>query len=201
MDKLFGWGLALWLLSYSVLACSCRPFGDLDIKSYNDVDVIFIGKAIDIQINDATYTKTVTFLVEKNLKGNISSNTLQIETPSNGIICGLTIRKGDSWYMWAYQDETGSYQSWLCTRSISNPTYVTYQPILKRYEKEQKFILKMSRKKGVQKIKSKHIIGKGLLENGLAEGIWKYYNRRGRLLFETTYYKGKKIDEKKYRRK
>lgn len=91
-------------------ACSCMP--DLTLEQqFSMASQIFIGTAINVIDDDVQMVRKIIFRVEKNFKGPPPSNGLiAIFTETMEFACGLEIKQGEKWQIWANRDESNPTQ-------------------------------------------------------------------------------------------
>lgn len=89
----------------SVHCCSCRtdvPFS----TNFNDANYVFIGTAIHSKLNRTALNLRVVFQVEEAFKGPLSvGQNVTINTNIVSAACGVPIRTGERWQIWAYGNE------------------------------------------------------------------------------------------------
>ncbi|UJR11948.1 hypothetical protein I4U23_016126 [Adineta vaga] len=102
---------------------SCSCVGDIPLeKSFADATHVFIGKAIRTAPGTTRNEYRITFLLDKVFKGLIPSNGRIIaSTPYESAACGVSIRAGENWQVWA----TGSddaLQISSCSKTTNETT-------------------------------------------------------------------------------
>lgn len=86
-------------------SCSCRRGTPLS-KRFNEATYVFIGKAIHSKFEHTSSSLKVLFQVEEVFKGSISvDQTIHIHTNMQSAACGVFIRTGERWQIWAYGSE------------------------------------------------------------------------------------------------
>jgi hypothetical protein len=83
----------------STKACSC-PRLPLSTH-FGYADVVFIGRAIKVTVNELNFERKVIFYVHDIFKGKCSARKITITTATQGSLCGLYIGKGEKWQIWA----------------------------------------------------------------------------------------------------
>ena len=133
---------AFMFASHATYACRCAPPPEnVTQTEYDEVSLVFVGIARNVT-NRGAY-KEVRFEVQDMLKGDPRVKEVMLYTPANGAMCGLDIKVGKQWYVWAYlqEDNAGKpiFGSNLCTRSLSVPEGIRANK--RRYDKERTFLL------------------------------------------------------------
>jgi hypothetical protein len=93
-------------------ACTRFEFGVPTTAQFTRAEAVFIGQAIKVEdyLKTEGYLK-VQFKVQKNFKG-ASNPTFAITTPNWRAACGLKIKKGQTWIIYAfYNEESKTFES------------------------------------------------------------------------------------------
>jgi hypothetical protein len=102
----------------STTACSC--VGSLPLSThFGYADIIFNGRAIKVTVDEPNFQRKVIFYVHVIFKGKYSARKITITTGMDGASCGLGIRKGEKWQIWA----TGSgdhFEAHSCSPSTES---------------------------------------------------------------------------------
>lgn len=104
----------LLLVSYDLIACDCESIPKIDKKSVANAEDIFIGKVIKIETND-NHSRKITFQISQRLKID-STAQISVFTGLGGADCGLNIKEGQEWYIFA-SNFNGKAWAGLCSRS------------------------------------------------------------------------------------
>ena len=105
----------LLLLWHAGLACGCitEKISRQELKKYP-----FIVKARIISLSGSSNTgKTCTVIIEEKIKGRISSDTITVNTPSEGM-CGLALENGQNWILTLYPTDSDQFETVACGRSF-----------------------------------------------------------------------------------
>ncbi len=109
--KNFSWLLVLVFVVFAntSLACSTLVFGVPICAEFTQADAVFLGKAIKVEdlTGKADYPdnwKRVHFKVQENFKG-AENPTFSLITNDWRAACGLNIKKGQTWIIYANYDE------------------------------------------------------------------------------------------------
>ncbi len=173
-------------ITISLIACSCRPPGEITYEDYANAGVIFEGVAVNVIVDKENWSKTITFQVTENIKTDQS--TITIETALDGAMCGLNITEGDKWFIWGRKLENGNFGSGICTRSTIIPED-TGAFNMERYEADKKFISELKAKKGKQNFRlADGASASGKIKNGMRCGKWSFYDSN-KALVKTCKYK------------
>ncbi|SFT76324.1 hypothetical protein SAMN05216474_2247 [Lishizhenia tianjinensis] len=113
MKKFIGAFIGL-LASIQVIACSCLPIDTLTQKEYEEAADIFIGKAIRVDTLLEQNVIAITFKVKKEIKGAETKEVI-VTTPISSAACGLSISKGDVWYIFG-SVKNGQLRANMCGR-------------------------------------------------------------------------------------
>jgi antitoxin component YwqK of YwqJK toxin-antitoxin module len=88
--------------------------------------IVFKGKIIDLQTKYASYQgkewttdRIATFVVDSWYSGQEISDTVIVNTGGGGGDCGIFFNKGETWLIYAY-NQNGIIQSSICTPSINS---------------------------------------------------------------------------------
>lgn len=179
--------LFLTCITISLIACSCRPPGDITYEDYVNAGVIFEGIAINVVEDKDAWSRTITFQVTEKIKTDQS--TIIIETALDGAMCGLSVQEGSKWYIWGRQLENGNFGSGICTRSMNLPEDPSAF-IMDRYEADKKFIKELKAKKGKQTFRFEDgTSSTGKMKKGMRCGKWSYYDSNNTLTKTCKYKK------------
>lgn len=94
--------LLSFLLMESTTACSCRWPVPIS-KHFNETDVVFIGRAIKVIVDEPNFQSKAIFYVHDIFKGKCSVRKITIITYNLESMCGFQIRKGEKWQIWAHR--------------------------------------------------------------------------------------------------
>jgi len=173
-------------LTVSLIACSCRPPGDITYEDYMNAGVIFEGVAINVVEDKTNWSRIVTFQVTEGIKTDQS--TITIETALDGAMCGLMIQEGDKWFIWGRKLENGNFGSGICTRSLNLPEDQGAFN-MDRYKADKKFIKELKAKRGTQTFRFEDgSSASGKMKKGMRCGKWSYYDSN-KALVKTCKYK------------
>ena len=136
--------------------------------------LVFKGKVIDLQTKYITYEgktwptdKVATFVVDSWYSSHEVSDTVIINTGGGGGDCGLFLNKGETWLIYAY-NQNGIIQSSTCTASINSTK--------KSFDSSIKYLEKLKSKTGKIKEKLEWFNGpytlSGNIKNGKPIGQW-----------------------------
>lgn len=104
----------LFLSGSELYACSCANPGEIDEKQYSYYDFIAQGK---ISRMEETHQQLKFWLEVTDLYKGESAAEVMITTPLSSAACGLYVKKGDFWLIYAVKKE-GVLNTNLCTRSL-----------------------------------------------------------------------------------
>jgi len=180
--------LILFLFIPLQVVCRCYTPIQLDIRSYNEADLIFIGKLKQIN-NSRLLTYSFLFEVKKIYKGQEIYESINIKTnkwPTKED--GFYGEVGKTYIIVAYKCLMG-----YCT-SQCNPNSVSGK--YSSYLKDSLFLefINLHKNSRIDSTMSKSITASGQLKNGLPDGPWTYYNNynHGRPYAVGLYTNGKK---------
>lgn len=163
----------LLFLVKSVYACSCAPsFGPVPIRLYNETDVIFIGVAKTVSMNqsdDSFQRQEVEFTVAESFKGLTTEKSLRVFTPYGDASCGLNIIEGEKWIIWGSRSDD-RVLSHLCTRS---------SPFLRVKKSDLDLLRSFSSNTSGTWFSNGMKVAEGKLINNLPVGKWIYYYNNG----------------------
>ena len=130
----------------NIFACDCT-MSKITINDIKDIDIIFIGKVIDVGFDSIGNRSFATFLITKPLKANQDfKDTVQIFNPE-GNACGYHFDIGNKWYLWAKLSDN-KFESRQCNHSqlrtrLKAPKGTFYMPSLTvfrtNYKKNRRF--------------------------------------------------------------
>jgi hypothetical protein len=103
----------------AVWACSCAPPPPPDQALKNAV-AVFLGKVVDIEVDQANYKKTVTLDVERWWKGG-DAGRIQVITSLDGASCGYGFQKDGRYLVYAH-GRGNNEKLWgvsLCSRTAN----------------------------------------------------------------------------------
>ncbi len=170
----------------NAIACSCGDFrGEVTIKDYNNSEMIIVGKAIKVTIdrNESVYKqRRIEFQIEDVFKGKIDSHTVMIYTAWSDATCGLIVKEGEEWLIWAYLRDNVISTS-LCTRSRPKKNAAADLKTL-AYFKSNPRITEWKDGTG-------SLFAIGELKNNTPTGYWKYFYKNGFIESEGLYNNGK----------
>ncbi len=181
----------LLLVSVSVIACSCRPPGDLTFDEYMNADLIFIGKVTSVMVDKENYLKVATFDITDRIKADGTSTSIEIQTGFDGASCGYSFAEGETWYIWGRLLENGRHGTGLCSRSLNIPENIEGRN-MERFDTEMAFIKDIKSRKGYQRFDVSEGRQEGKMKKGKRCGKWKFYDAAGTLVEECKYKKGVK---------
>ena len=101
------------------IACSCGELYPISKSDYESSGEIFIGRVTKIVEDRGNWKKTVTFEVIDQLKTNQQAKEITISTAFDGGACGLSVKEGDKWYIFTYQNDNKELVAGLCGRSVN----------------------------------------------------------------------------------
>ena len=98
------------------IACECtRP--QLPREELAKRDAVFIGKAVDIQLDTARAIFRVTLQVSSYWKG-VASSPVIVRTPAGSAACGFDFTVDSSYLVYADQSDSGFWTN-ICTRTVN----------------------------------------------------------------------------------
>lgn len=107
--------LTYLLYSAFSLACSCAPPGPIDDKQYAHYDFIAKGEITKVLENEGQ--RQFWLKVSRSYKNPQSTEEVMITTALSSAACGLNVREGDTWLIYA-ENHNGIFTTGLCTRSL-----------------------------------------------------------------------------------
>lgn len=174
--------LILCLVHKGMRACSCEPDERIYVEAFNDIDVLFTGKLIELGKHKANVTAK--FVIDIPHKNTLANDTITI---INGFYraCVLPLTEGQSWTIWAFRSGN-TWQVSRCGRSRQvNPRNTHLY--LKKIQEISTFTGRKS-----WKFNNNQLGAKGMLKNGVAKGKWKYFHQDGLLKSKGRYKRGQK---------
>ncbi len=105
--------LLLLVSSNMIHACGCNYLGSITDSQYVSYDYIVTGTIKSIEIEK--FKMTFVINVEQSFKGT-TEDSLTIETNSSSLMCGLPVKTGQKWLLFA-RIYNGKLSTSLCTRS------------------------------------------------------------------------------------
>jgi hypothetical protein len=100
-------------------ACSCAPTKKPLEESFASAGAVFIGTAIDVTEDALTRQKRIVFRSSEVFKGSkCQRKRFIVFTNMDSGMCGLGIRQGSQWQIWASGTPT-RYTSYLCSESTT----------------------------------------------------------------------------------
>lgn len=101
-------------------ACSCAPPPPPKV-ALKQAAAVFAGKVVEIEFDQAKYTKTVTIEVASAWKGDIGKR-VKVTTAIHGATCGYGFKKGGAYLVYCYAnkpkgDEPVILRTNICTRT------------------------------------------------------------------------------------
>ena len=164
--------LLLLFFSLKTFSCSCEYGTKSFLEVYHNTEYVFHGKVISINneiINEVLFKK-INFLLIDNYK-NTNLSYIDIYTPFDDSNCGLDIKnEGEEWIIWAYIDSQNKIYTNQCTFSKS---------FFKTTPFEKSMLEKIISLNGYNSWfnENNEKIAEGLMNNGVPNGKWIYYNR------------------------
>lgn len=160
-----------------LFACSCTYYKKIDIRQFNNYDLIVNGQVLSVDENEEDWKKTVKIKVLKVYKGQQINDTIFIKTGLDGASCGLNFKNEEKWLIYGYKNQEGEYSTGLCSRSQK------LNPIKRLFLfGERQFLKKYQNYTGIIKTKS----AEGELKDGIPIDNWKYF--RTEIIWETKEY-------------
>lgn len=105
--------LSALALPVDVLACSCMRPQPVP-EAVEDATRVFVGEVTAVKRVDALHQR-VTFHVTEHFKGS-RVETVQLITPSDGVMCGYPFNEGSIYVVYAHGEE-GDLGSSSCSRT------------------------------------------------------------------------------------
>lgn len=174
--------ISTFVFPAGVIACSCSyDPGPITIKDYNASELIVSGKALKVTIDQNE--RQIQFKVDELFKGELISETIKIYTPISDGSCGLFVKEGEEWIIWAYIQDNGITTN-LCTRSARKQNVSDKDLKSLRYYKSNPTTTEWRSDAGV-------LIAQGELKENKPIGFWKYFYRDGFIESEGNYLNGK----------
>ena len=130
-------------------ACSCMPLKAITAEDVQNNEAIFEGTVKKIVVDEKEGIKRITFKVKKWYKGKptkgCKKRKVVVETASSGAACGLSVGKGEVWFLWARQyGKSGKLSTSLCNRNAflpkSGSTKLGPKPNMDRYKADVAFL-------------------------------------------------------------
>ena len=100
-------------------ACSCGELEPMSSSDYEKAGEIFIGRVTKIEEDRDKWRKKVTFEVIDQFKATQQKTEISIWTALDGAACGLNVKEGDKWYIFAQINENEEFVAGLCGRSVN----------------------------------------------------------------------------------
>lgn len=179
--------LALIFCYSAAYACSCFPAGELNILDFNQANLVFVGKAEKVVIDEVNFQRIVTFKITQRLKSPRKGKRVEVWTALHSATCGLTINESTEWYIWASKADDGIYRSNICTRSMRLIEELVNGSEETRYHKDMAFMEQLKKHRGITTITYKNGKGVGKLRRGCPVGEWMYYDENGKLSLTCQY--------------
>lgn len=178
-------------------ACDCVEKEGLDIKDWNDTDLIYKAKLTEIKKKGNE--QYLTFSVSKVYKGKTNEKSIQykVEVDNNHNIFHHvdTMFKGQKWLIFSSSYEKNGKIVLELNRS-SNPSYCMLSKPIIRKDPYLDFINEIIENKNssiVTYFKDSISFAVGSLKNSMPTGTWKYYTRKDlEHYWEGVYVDGKK---------
>ena len=179
--------LFIFLFPFSILACTCFPAGEIDIAQYNLTNLVFVGEAIDISIDQQNQRKEITFKITNNIKAPGKGKTVKIVTALHTATCGLPVEQGQKWYIWATKSSDGIYRSNICTRSLKLLPGQEDPSSGSIYSQDLAFIKSLKKKRGMSTHTYNNGKAVGKLKCGKPVGTWEYFDADDKFTQSCTY--------------
>lgn len=164
------------LLTFNAKGCSCEYDKHIDLRQFNQYDIIVEGTILEVIENEEDWTKKVVVKVNKRYKHLEEVDTINFGTGLDDGSCSLYFMKGQKWLIYGYKSE-GIYATGLCTRS-------TKLNFVKRIKlgSEKRFLRKYMNYNG--KINNEFVNGE--LKSGRPIGKWIF--KKNGAIWETYQY-------------
>lgn len=181
--------------SYVLFACECENKVNLDVRDWNDSDVIF--SAVLSQYSETLKFKKLTFSISTVYKGKVQKKTIQfyISNITNHLALHHVkkISVGQNWIVFASKLMRNNSEYFKLVEGDKDGYCMLTKPIAKddNYLSFIKQVKKTPFLKDHSFLKDKKIIAKGSLENLIPIGKWKYFNSANDY-WEGDYNRGKK---------
>lgn len=107
----------LFVTLRTVHGCSCLPNQPSIGKVFNQTTLVFVGVARNVKNFPSRWERRITFVASKVYKSpRCRRLSYMIYTASLESLCGLSIREGQTWQIWAtkYNDQ---YEANYCSKS------------------------------------------------------------------------------------
>jgi len=159
--------------------CRCRTPIQLDIKEYNEADLIFIGKLIKIN-HCRLFTYSIQFEVKKIYKGKEIQKKIQIKTNKWPIReDGFYGKIGMTYIIVSNKVCFGYFTNACYPNSVIVNDSLHFRDSL-TFIKDSLFLEFMSLNKNsrIDSTMNTNITGSGQMKNGVPDGLWTYYNYR-----------------------
>lgn len=107
-------------IGYNSFSCTCVGPLKITKSDYNEAGAIFVGKATGVEIfkEGLNSYKIITFEVLEHLKTDDTTKEIIIFTSILGAMCGLDVKVGEKWYIFAHFIDGKLYAS-LCDRNLN----------------------------------------------------------------------------------
>ena len=184
-----------------IIGCNCPAKPHLDIKDWNDTEVIFTGELTKI-VKTAT-VKKLTFFVKKLHKGDLKNQKVNFIIPSKNHNQIFDYENemflGQQWILFAKTYDYNGVQK-IKLKESSDQFCMRSRPLIKNDDDPYiNFINKFNSTPNIEN-QTYYIdfkpIATGTIKNKLPEGNWKYYlsNNIENNYWEGFYKKGKQIN-------
>jgi hypothetical protein len=102
----------------STTACKCKA--EVPLSTHFDyANVVFIGKAIKVTVDEPNFKSKAIFYVHDIFKGKCSAEKITITTATDRSACGFRIKRGEKWQIWA-QKSGDHFQANHCGKSTKS---------------------------------------------------------------------------------
>ena len=111
------------LLFINSKACDCKPYNIDSISVINALNyskIVVIADIIEIEeeaSNNNGGIRVVKMKVFKNYKGSQNEEVIQLKSYVSSPSCGITLKKGIRYLVYAYNDEEKGLMTNICTRT------------------------------------------------------------------------------------
>lgn len=185
----------LLFFSYLVFACECEKKPALDIKDWNDTDVIF--SAVLSQYSQTLKFKKLTFSISRMYKGKVQKKEIQfyISNFTNHLALHHvdSIAVGQKWLVFATKSKRNNTEYLTLLEGDTEGYCMLTRPVQEN-DNYSAFIKQIRKRPFVKDhtfLTERTIVARGSLENLIPVGSWKYFNSLNDF-WEGQYLKGKR---------
>ena len=105
----------IFILSFiSAFSCTCENLGEIDLKQFNEYDLIATGKIISVDFGE--FTQKIEVGIHKIFKGKAKKMIVLLTSSSESGMCGIFPKVGEKWLIYANGTDI-EFSTDLCTRT------------------------------------------------------------------------------------